>query len=225
MDIKLNKGEQTTITVIASICSTAQYEDPENESKRLTLFAMLEGSARLEANHKKAWAELWESDIIIEGDELSQKDIRFALYNLYSFVREGTDYSLSPMGLSGSGYNGHIFWDCETWMFPPLLVLHPPLAASLLEYRFKRLNEAKQNAAAHGYKGAMFPWESALSGSEETPVWALTGPFEHHITADIGIAFWQYYQVTQDKKWLEEKGYPLLKEVAEEAARIIPVKD
>jgi trehalose/maltose hydrolase-like predicted phosphorylase len=60
----------------------------------------------------------------------------------------------------------------------------------------------------------MFPWESAASGNEETPVWALSGPFEHHITADIGIAAWNYYCVTQDKNWLREKGYPLLKETA-----------
>jgi trehalose/maltose hydrolase-like predicted phosphorylase len=61
----------------------------------------------------------------------------------------------------------------------------------------------------------MFPWESAASGNEETPVWALSGPFEHHITADIAIAVWNYYAVTQDKLWLREKGYPMLKETAD----------
>ena len=61
----------------------------------------------------------------------------------------------------------------------------------------------------------MFPWESAASGNEETPVWALSGPFEHHITADIAIAAWNYYCVTQDKEWLREKGYPLLRETAD----------
>jgi len=61
----------------------------------------------------------------------------------------------------------------------------------------------------------MFPWESAASGKEETPVWALSGPFEHHITADVGIAAWNYYCVTQDKNWLRERGYPLLKETAD----------
>ena len=59
------------------------------------------------------------------------------------------------------------------------------------------------------YKGAMFPWESAASGVEETPVWALSGPFEHHITACVGIAAWNYYCVTQDKNWLREKGWPI----------------
>jgi trehalose/maltose hydrolase-like predicted phosphorylase len=61
----------------------------------------------------------------------------------------------------------------------------------------------------------MFPWESAASGNEETPVWALSGPFEHHITADVGIAAWNYYCVTRDKTWLREKGYPLLQATAD----------
>ena len=87
-------------------------------------------------------------------------------------------------------------------MYPPLLVLQPEIARSLLEYRFERLGAAKENAFSHGYDGAMFPWESAEDGSEDTPIWALTGPFQHHISATIGWAFWKYYEVTQDKEWL-----------------------
>ena len=95
-------------------------------------------------------------------------------------------------------------------MFPAILVLHPELAKGLVDYRFNRLEEAKRNAFAHGYKGAMYPWESAATGEEETPVWALSGPFEHHITACVAIAAWNYYCVTQDKTWLKEKGWPVL---------------
>ncbi|MCB0620482.1 MAG: glycoside hydrolase family 65 protein, partial [Saprospiraceae bacterium] len=136
-------------------------------------------------------------------------------YHLYSFARAGTALSLSPMGLSGLGYNGHVFWDTELWMYPPLLVLQPEIARSLLEYRYERLDAARQNAFAHGYRGAMYPWESAEEGSEDTPVWALTGPFQHHITADVGWACWKYYQVTADRQWLAERGYPILREVAD----------
>ena len=67
--------------------------------------------------------------------------------------------------------------------FPAVLVLHPEMAKSMIEYRFQRLEAAKRNAFSKGYKGAMYPWESAETGVEETPVWALSGPFEHHITA------------------------------------------
>ncbi|TAD92488.1 MAG: glycoside hydrolase family 65 protein, partial [Bacteroidetes bacterium] len=66
-----------------------------------------------------------------------------------------------------------------------------------------------------GYQGAMFPWESAETGVEETPVWALSGPFEHHITACVAIAAWNYYCVTQDKEWLREKGWPILEATAQ----------
>jgi trehalose/maltose hydrolase-like predicted phosphorylase len=137
------------------------------------------------------------------------------MYHLYSFTREGTALSPSPMGLSGLGYNGHVFWDTELWMYPAILVLRPELAKSMMEYRYQRLNAARRNAFSKGFKGAMFPWESAETGVEETPVWALSGPFEHHITACVGIAAWNYYCVTQDKNWLREKGWAILSATAD----------
>jgi protein-glucosylgalactosylhydroxylysine glucosidase len=211
----LKAGERYQFSVVASATSTADFNDPLNEAERLTIFAKLEGTSRLLLRHEAEWEKLWKGDIIIEGDVQAQKDARAALYHLYSFAREGTANSLSPMGLSGLGYNGHVFWDTELWMYPPLLILQPDIAKSLLEYRFLRLDAARKNAFSHGYKGAMFPWESSDEGTEDTPVWALTGPFQHHITGCVGWAFWKYYQVTRDKVWLRDRGYPVLKEVAD----------
>ncbi len=211
----LKAGETYRFALVGSTISTVHNADPHNEAERLTIYAKLEGIERLESAHIRAWDELWESDIIIEGDLESQRAVRSAVYHLYSFARKGTAYSLSPMGLSGLGYNGHVFWDTELWMYPPLLVLQPEIAKSLLEYRFERLDAARENAFAHGYDGAMFPWESAEDGSEDTPVWALTGPFQQHISATVGWAFWKYFEVTDDLDWLESRGYPLLKEVAD----------
>ncbi len=212
---QLKAGEVYHFSVVGSAITSAQNDDPLNEAERLTIFAALQGTKNLIQFHNNAWDSLWKSDIIIEGDDATQREVHSMMYHLYSFVREGTSYSLSPMGLSGLGYNGHTFWDTELWMYPALLFLHPEIAKSLIEYRFQRLDVAEKNAYSHGYKGAMFPWESAASGNEETPVWALSGPFEHHITADVAIAAWNYYCVTQDKSWLREKGYPILKETAD----------
>ena len=212
---RINAGETYRFSIAGSSITSAHHDDPLNEAERLTIFAKLEGRERLIRFHNSAWNDLWKSDIVIEGDEQSQQDVRSMLYHLYSFSREGTSFSLSPMGLSGLGYNGHVFWDTELWMFPSILVLHPQIAKSLIEYRYQRLEAARKNAFAHGYKGAMFPWESAETGVEETPVWALSGPFEHHITADIALAAWNYYCVTQDKNWLREKGYPILSATAD----------
>ncbi len=212
---KLTAGQTYRFSIAGTSITSAHHDDPLNEAERMSLFARLEGRDRLVQKHKKAWEELWKSDIVIEGDNQAQQDVRSMLYHLYSFVREGNDLSISPMGLSGLGYNGHVFWDTELWMYPALLVMQPALAKSLVEYRFQRLPAARRNAFSHGYRGAMFPWESAGTGVEETPVWALSGPFEHHITACVGLAAWNYYCVTQDKDWLKEKGWPILRETAD----------
>src|SRR5574338_370489 len=154
---KLKGGETYRFSIAGSSITSAHHDDPLNEAERATIFAKLEGRERLLSFHTKAWDELWKSDIIIEGDPQSQQDVHSMLYHLYSFSREGTALSPSPMGLSGLGYNGHVFWDTELWMFPAVLVLHPEIAKSMLEYRFQRLEAAKRNAFSKGYKGAMFP--------------------------------------------------------------------
>ena len=211
----IEHGQTYRFSIAGSSITSAHHDDPLNEAERLTIFAKLEGRDRLVHFHTKAWEDLWKSDILIDGDNQAQQDVHSMLYHLYSFSREGTALSPSPMGLSGLGYNGHVFWDTELWMFPAILVLHPEIARSLVEYRFERLEAARRNAFSHGYKGAMFPWESAGTGVEETPVWALSGPFEHHITADVALAAWNYFLVTQDKNWLREKGWPILSATAE----------
>lgn len=208
-------GQTYEYAVAGSSITSAHDADPLNEAERLTMFAKLQGRERLIKYHEAAWAKLWQSDVKIDGDPQAQQDVHSMLYHLYSFSRAGTAYSPSPMGLSGLGYNGHVFWDADLWMFPAMLVMHPEIAKSMVEYRFERLKAAEQNAFEHGYKGAMFPWESADSGVEETPVWALSGPFEHHITADVALAAWNYYCVTQDKQWLREKGWPILSATAD----------
>ncbi|MEO6758675.1 MAG: glycoside hydrolase family 65 protein [Saprospiraceae bacterium] len=212
---KLKAGETYRFSVVGSIITSAHVADAHNEAERLTIYAALERTDRLLKRHRAAWDQLWSADVTIEGDVDATRDVHSALYHLYSFAREGTALSLSPMGLSGLGYNGHVFWDTELWMFPPLLVLHPEIAKSLLEFRYQLLEQAKQNAFSHGYQGAMYPWESTTTGQEETPVWALTGPFQHHISGDIAWAAWQYYSVTKDKVWLQDRGWPMLKEIAD----------
>ena len=214
--VRLKKGETYRFALVGAVCSTQDFKDPVNESKRFATFAYKSSIDYLLGQHHAAWEELWKGDVIIEGDLESQIDIRHALYQLYSITRDNCPVGIAPMGLSSSeGYNGHYFWDTELWMYPPVLVMNPEAGRSLMDYRANCLPQARQNALNHGYKGAQYPWEADTSGEECTPVWALTGTYEHHITADVGIAMWQYYCVTRDKEWLMEQGWPVLKAVAE----------
>ena len=212
---RLKKGQTYKFGLVGAACSSRNFADPKNEAERMATFALRHNLNDLINGHTSAWNELWKGDIVIEGNDEDQKDIRMALYHLYSFQRKGSRLSISPMGLSTStGYNGHVFWDSELWMYPPILLLNQDLAKAHIDYRTDRLEKALQRAEMFGYEGAMYPWESDDSGEESTPTWCLTGTFEHHVTADIGIAFWNYYRVTKDKEWLRNEGYRVIKEVA-----------
>ena len=98
----MKPGETYSFSVVASATSTEHFQDPMNEAERLTIFAKLEGTQRLLQRHEMDWEKLWMSDIVIEGDLQAQKDIRFALYHLYSFAREGTALQSVTNGLIGT---------------------------------------------------------------------------------------------------------------------------
>ncbi len=224
--VNLKAGQTYTFSVIGTALSEVTHHDVRNDAERLSMFAAVEGPDRLLARHLQEWDKLWQSDIVIEGDAQAQQDVHSMIYHMYSFVREGSGLSLSPMGLSGFGYNGHVFWDTETWVYPALLLLQPDMARSLLEYRYDRLDAARRNAYQHGYRGAMFPWESAASGEEETPSHNMYSNFEVHINADIALAAWQYYCVTGDREWLRERGWPLISSTADFwVSRVEPRRD
>ncbi|MBQ5638882.1 MAG: glycoside hydrolase family 65 protein, partial [Alistipes sp.] len=152
----LKAGQTFKFQVIGSLISSAQTADPLNQAERLVTYARFQKRGELIRKHREAWAKLWESDIVIEGDLRAQKEVRSMLYHLYSFSRAGVAHSPSPMGLSGLGYNGHVFWDTEIFMMPPLMLLQPDMARSMLEYRYKLLDEARRNAASYGFAGAMY---------------------------------------------------------------------
>ena len=160
-----------------------------------------------------AWASLWRGRIDVAGDATLATDVNASEFYLWSSTRADQDWSISPAGLSSNGYDGHIFWDAETWMFPSLLAQHPDLADAMEDYRQQRLPEAEQHATATGHRGARFPWESALNGTEQIPPPVSVnseGLYEQHITADIALAQWQYYEATGDLSWLETQGWPVI---------------
>ncbi|MFH1868124.1 MAG: glycosyl hydrolase family 65 protein [Candidatus Omnitrophota bacterium] len=176
--------------------------------------------------HIFVWGRMWKkSDILIRETANLQQNLRFNIYHmLICGHRDNGFSSIGARSLSGEGYRGHIFWDSEIFLFPFYLFTYPQLAKDILIYRYRRLDKSRELAAREGYKGAKFAWESASTGEEETPEWARdidgkitrvhTHQFEHHITADIAYAFYKYYVVTKDEKFLRNYGYEVMFETA-----------
>jgi trehalose/maltose hydrolase-like predicted phosphorylase len=178
------------------------------------------------AEHEAAWDARWiASDILIEGDEESQRALRFAVYHLTSAANPEDDrVSIGARALTGDAYLGHVFWDTEIYLLPFYTAVWPQAARALLMYRFHTLAGARAKAARFGFKGALYAWESADTGMETTPervvlsdggvVEILTGQMEHHISADIAYAVWQYWHVTGDDAFFLDAGAEILLETA-----------
>jgi len=172
------------VPLITSIRSSLDSTDPMNDALLDYTFAFMAGPEALLQSHVEAWNQLWGSGFEITGRHDVALAVNSSLYYLLSSIRSDMPHSLSPGGLASNGYNGHTFWDCETWMYPSLLMWHPDIAQSLLQYRYDRREGARMKAASYSppYKGTMFPWESAYAGTEACPTWASTGEFEQHIS-------------------------------------------
>jgi kojibiose phosphorylase len=222
--IRLKKGETVSLAKVFVIHSSGDLSAARlGESARSHLKAAVRrGIPQLTRDHVRGWQKLWgPAAITVKGAPDVQKALRFNTYHLLcSAPAPGSRGSIGAKTLSGEGYRGHIFWDSDIFLLPFYTHTHPWAAAEMLLYRYDRLNAAEQIATARGYRGAMYPWESAGTGEEETPSWAkgLNGSVipihtheqEHHITADIAYAVHRYYVATGDDDFMLACGFEML---------------
>ncbi|MDT0050211.1 glycoside hydrolase family 65 protein [Listeria cossartiae subsp. cayugensis] len=186
--------------------------------------------AELKAASETVWADFWEhAGVRVKStNTFDQFALDFACYHLEIMTpKEDSRCSVGAKGLTGEGYKGHVFWDTEIFIMPFFLYNQPEIAKQLLQYRYLHLKEAKEKAVKNGYNGALYPWESAFSGEEETPEFAAinirTGTrqkvasaiSEHHLVADIAYAVCEYEAATGDAQFMADCGAELLLETAE----------
>jgi trehalose/maltose hydrolase-like predicted phosphorylase len=205
--VSVEAGLLATFPILTTIYTSLESSNPDLEAELAYLDALAQFPQQLYEDHAAQWNSLWQARIEVQGNLPLAQVINSSLYYLLSSVREDSPWSLSPGGLASNLYNSHVFWDSETWMYPPLLAFWPKIAdRSVLRYRLDHIAGAKDKARSYGkgWKGLMYPWESAYTGMEVTPTWAATGELEQHITGDIAFAIRQYYYATGDLNWLSE---------------------
>ncbi|WP_445626337.1 beta-phosphoglucomutase [Nostoc sp. DSM 114167] len=223
----LAKAQQTvTVEKLVTVFTSREIEAPVSAAREK--LAQLPDYVTLQKANEQAWNEVWQqSDILIEGDSTATFAVRYNLFQLLiAASRDDDRVSIPAKTLSGFGYRGHIFWDTEIFMQPLFLFTQPAIARNLLSYRWHTLPGARRKAGHYSYKGAMFAWESADTGDEVTPRWAIGSDFygedvriwcrdrEIHINADIPYAVWNYWQATGDDDWMQKCGAEIILDAA-----------
>lgn len=225
--VRLSVGEAVTVEKIVTVYTGRDVATSEPAVDAQRLLARLGRFAEILDGHLTDWAHLWER-LSIEFEDFTDelRILRLHILHLLQTVSLNTsdlDAGVPARGLHGEAYRGHIFWD-ELFIFPVLNLRLPMITRSLLSYRYRRLPEARHAAAAAGYAGAMFPWQSGSDGREESQRLHLnprSGRWNpdasaraHHIGIAVAYSAWKFYQVTGDLAYLIDYGAELLAEVA-----------
>jgi alpha,alpha-trehalose phosphorylase len=175
--------------------------------------AHLTGWDGLLAEQRAYLDEFWDgADVEVDGDAEIQQAVRFGLFHILQAGARAEYRPIAAKGLTGSGYDGHTFWDTETYVLPVLMYTQPSAAADALRWRHLVLAEARRHAADLGLAGAAFPWRT-IRGQETSGYWP-AGTAAFHINADIADAVVRYLDATEDAKFETEIGLELLVETA-----------
>jgi alpha,alpha-trehalose phosphorylase len=165
------------------------------------------------ADHQHQLTDFWErSEVVWEGGPAGQQALHFSLFSIMQASQRSEGHGVPAKGLTGSGYEGHYFWDTEAYVLPFLIHTTPEVARSLLMHRVRMLPDARRRAGEVGCSGALFPWRT-INGEEASSYYA-AGTAQYHIDADIAYALDQYIRVTGDTDLLFRHGAELLVETA-----------
>jgi alpha,alpha-trehalose phosphorylase len=175
--------------------------------------ARLSGWEGLLAAQRAYLNEFWEgADVELEGDDELQQAVRFALFHTLQAGARAEERAIPAKGLTGPGYDGHTFWDTETFVLQPLTYTVPHAAGDALRWRHATLDLARERARVLGLDGAAFPWRT-IRGQETSGYWP-AGTAAFHINADVADAVVRYRSATGDDTFEREVGLELLVETA-----------
>lgn len=220
------QGQSISLEKIVSIYTSKpdDVQDPLSEAIRLA--SLSNRYEELCVATTQAWKKIWDNiDVQVDGSRMDQKLLRLHMYHLMvsaSPHNKKIDASFTARGLHGEAYRGHIFWD-ELFILPFYNIHMPETAKATLLYRYNRLDAARNYAKEHGFKGAMFPWQSGSDGREETQVVhlnPLTGHWgddysslQRHVSLAIAYNVWDYTNTTGDIDFLKKYGAEMFLEI------------
>ena len=223
---RLEPGDPATVDRLAAIVSARTKVPSPEVARRALERARDAGYDELLRRHRAAWDAAWDAaDLRVDGDADDQHALRFAIYHMISTAHPLKDtVSVGARGLGGMSYFLHVFWDTEIFVLPFFIYTQPETARTLLKYRYRNLPGAREKAAHMGFRGALYPWESADKGIETTPPYGygpsgeqvpiLSGLMEHHISADVAWGTWEYWKATGDDAFMASMGVEMLLETA-----------
>jgi kojibiose phosphorylase len=215
-EVPVEDGKILYVERASTFSSDGRSDDPLGSAVAALEEALTTTFGEARAASIRAWDRLWRSsDVVIEGDDRAQLAARFSICNLLMAApREDSGVSIPVKALTGGGYRGLVYWDTDIYMAPFFNLTQPDLARNLARFHCRTLDAARRKAAAHGFRGAMYPWSTDASGDEQETVWSRNVTHQVHVTADVAYALWQYVDCSGDMEFYVNHAAEVLIETA-----------
>jgi alpha,alpha-trehalose phosphorylase len=211
----LNPGERLRVVKFVGYGWSSQRSRPalRDQVHAALAAARFAGWDGLRASQREYLDAFWDAaDVQIDGDPELQQAVRFALFHILQAGARAERRPIAAKGLTGAGYDGHVFWDTEMFTLPVLTYVHPAAAGDVLRWRHSTLDLARERAWLLGLRGAAFPWRT-IRGQECSAYWP-AGTAAFHIGPDIGFAAMRYLKATGDEQFARDVGVEMLAEIA-----------
>ena len=215
------------LTGIMSDDDMAASSSPPDQLRRVVLSALGRETNQVDVannaiqRHRSAWADLWNTDVVLDpkpgmnaADAAATKafaaSLKYAMYNLHASARPGSIVDLGGTVAAGAGHS---------WIVPMLILFQPDAALTSLDARFEGLEGARKAASAFGFRGAKFLYQGDDNGGtgalDASLYWDADAPLRIFNSAMVAIDVWDYYRTSADRDWLQDRGYAVLRAVAD----------
>lgn len=212
LTFRARAGRRYDIDKFVGVCTSRDLAkgSPERRALAVAVKARRAGFERVLSRHTAVWDAAWrDKDVRIEGDAAAQQGIRFSMFQMeQAYSGRDPRLNIAARGLTGRTHGGQYFWDTEIYMLPYYVFNDPVKARSLLMHRHYTLPQARERAALHGLRGAMYPW-STIDGQESCKPWEYS-LLQIHVSGAVPYGVWLYQQATHDTGFLLDYGAELL---------------
>jgi protein-glucosylgalactosylhydroxylysine glucosidase len=213
-------GRTYRLRRIVCLLPVTMHSQPDLQAVRMLHAGQLRGFDELRQANRDEWGRIWEGRIMLAGAPSRwQRLVDAAYFYVHTSVHMSAPSSTSIFGLAYwpnyHYYRGHVMWDIDTFVIPPLMLTNPDIVRGLLSFRHDHMSAARANAQMYGVPGLKYPWEaSPINGDEATPLSAAAPAVEHHVSMDVALAFARFVHATGDHKFAVEQAWPVLSGVS-----------
>jgi hypothetical protein len=223
------------VYIVTTFTTEYDFDDPRAEGIKISTFICSPNpmaynsqavATFIRSRHVDAWQKLWATKITISGkSDASQEQLNeifninqclySSLYHIYSCIRENFVNDSNINNIPLIDFDGTLIYEADLWLIPLLIILKPDIAKCMIEFRYGSLQLCKQLSASYGYSGAKIPYIDDIVGNRNNLYFNSSAYIHIFNSCMVCINAWNYYRATRDKKWLMDKGYVIIKAIAD----------